>query len=133
MIKSKCEKINQTPDHLDMGMMMIKYLQRIFWVAHNPRLLKEPIRGLSEPTLCVSMLFTKGEKGVEGWWPLWHLFQIFKIGDMTFLVYHQWNPLIYKHPSWKFEGYISLLIFYILPINYISYMDQNLIFRSNWV
>ena len=33
----------------------------------------------------------------------------------------------------SFEGYIALFIFYILLINYATYMDQNLIFGPNWV
>ena len=32
----------------------------------------------------------------------------------------------------SFEGYISLFIFYIIPINYTIFMDQILIFGSNW-
>ena len=28
----------------------------------------------------------------------------------------------------SFEEYISLFIFYIFPINYVTYMDQSLIF-----
>ena len=33
----------------------------------------------------------------------------------------------------SFEGYIALFIFYILLINYATYMDKNLIFGPNWV
>ena len=31
------------------------------------------------------------------------------------------------------EWYISLFIFYIISINYATFMGQILIFRSNWV
>ena len=31
----------------------------------------------------------------------------------------------------NFEGYIGFFIFDIIPINYVTYMDQNLIFGSN--
>ena len=33
----------------------------------------------------------------------------------------------------SFERYISLFIFYIIPINYATYMDQSLIFEPNWI
>ena len=33
----------------------------------------------------------------------------------------------------SFEGYIRLFIFYIILINYATYMDQTLIFGSNWL
>ena len=36
---------NSDPRHLDLGMIMIKYLQKLFWNAHNPRLLKKAIGG----------------------------------------------------------------------------------------
>ena len=32
----------------------------------------------------------------------------------------------------SFKGYIGLFIFYILPINYATFMDQILIFEHNW-
>ena len=33
----------------------------------------------------------------------------------------------------SFEEYIRLFIFYIIPINYATYMGQILIFGPNWV
>ena len=33
----------------------------------------------------------------------------------------------------NFEGYIGFFIFYILPLNYATFMDQILIFRPKWV
>ena len=33
----------------------------------------------------------------------------------------------------SFEGYIGLFIFYILPINYATFISQILIFGFNWV
>ena len=33
----------------------------------------------------------------------------------------------------SFEGYIGLFIFYIISINYVTFMDQILIFWLNWV
>ena len=35
--------------------------------------------------------------------------------------------------EYSFKEYIDLFIFHILPINYVTYMDQNLIFELNWV
>ena len=35
--------------------------------------------------------------------------------------------------EYSFKGYIDLFIFHILSINYVTYMDQNLIFELNWV
>ena len=35
--------------------------------------------------------------------------------------------------EYSFEWYIGFFIFHILLVNYITYTDQNLIFRSNWV
>ena len=32
---------------------------------------------------------------------------------------------------WKFEGYICLFIFYIIPFNYTRFMNQTLIFGPN--
>ena len=32
-----------------------------------------------------------------------------------------------------FEEYIGLFIFYIISINYVTYMDQNLIFGLIWI
>ena len=33
----------------------------------------------------------------------------------------------------SFEGYIDLFKFYILPINYTTFMDQILIFEPSWI
>ena len=33
----------------------------------------------------------------------------------------------------SFEGYIGLFIFYILPLNYVTFMGQILIFGPSWV
>ena len=33
----------------------------------------------------------------------------------------------------SFKGYISLFIFYIIPVNYAIYIDQNLIFGFSWI
>ena len=33
----------------------------------------------------------------------------------------------------SFEGNIRFFIFYIIPINYAIYMDQNLIFGPSWI
>ena len=45
---------------------------------------------------------------------------------MSILVHHYFISL--KGNIWKFEWYISLLTSYIIFINYVSYMDQMLIF-----
>ena len=33
----------------------------------------------------------------------------------------------------SFEGYIGLFTFYIIPINYATFMGQILIFGPNWI
>ena len=33
---------------------------------------------------------------------------------------------------WKVNGYFGILISYIISVNYVSYMDQTLIFEPNW-
>ena len=50
--------------------------------------------------------------------------------SLGILVHHYFISL--KDNIWKFERCIGLLTSYILPINYESYMDQMLIFGSNW-
>ena len=68
MIKLKCEKkIIHTHPHFDLGMMTIKYMQRLFRVDHNPQLLKKPIGGYSQLASSLTMVFTEGEKGGGGW------------------------------------------------------------------
>ena len=49
---------------------------------------------------------------------------------MSILVDHYFISL--KGNIWKFEGYIGLLTSYIISINYVSYVDQMLIFGFNW-
>ena len=44
--------------------------------------------------------------------------------SMSILVHHYFISLkSIKGNIWKFEGYIGFLIFYIISINYVSYMD----------
>ena len=50
--------------------------------------------------------------------------------SLGILVHHYF--IFLKCNIWKFEGYIGLLTSYILPINYVSYMEQMLIFGPNW-
>ena len=46
------------------------------------------------------------------------------------LIHHYFISL--KGNIWEFEGYIGFLTSYIISINYVSYMNQMLIFGPSW-
>ena len=97
------EKIIHTHRHFDLGMMMIKYMQRLFWVTHNPRLLKKPIGWHSQLASSLSMVFTEGEKELGGWWPFLPFISYFLVRWHGISSLTPVKPiLIYNHLTWKY-------------------------------